>query len=109
MSHKIEYDFPVHHDMPDVHIVSTKTFVLVWVALMFLTVLTVTVAQQDLGAWGTPIALLIASVKASFVLLFFMHLKYDLAMFRWMFLAVVFTAAIFLGLTFVDTYFRYRG
>ena len=109
MSHKIEYDFPVHHDMPDVHIVSTTTLVVVWVVLMILTALTVFVAQYNFGVWATPIALIIASVKASLVLLFFMHLKYDLPMFRWMFLAVLVTAVIFIGLTFVDTYFRYRG
>ena len=51
---------------------------------MFLTVITVAAAQFDFGILNVPIALLIASVKASFVALYFMHLKYEDAM-TWVF------------------------
>ncbi len=45
--------------------------------LLFLTVITVAVAQVDFGALNTVIAMAIASIKAGFVLAYFMHLKYD--------------------------------
>jgi cytochrome c oxidase subunit 4 len=46
-------------------------------ALGVLTVLTVAVARVHLGAANVPVALAIATVKASLVALFFMHLKYE--------------------------------
>jgi cytochrome c oxidase subunit 4 len=55
-----------------------------------MTVITVAVAQVNFGAWNTVIAMLIASIKAGFVLAFFMHLKYDNKIYR-----VLFGSAIF--------------
>lgn len=54
---------------------SVRTYLVVFVSLAALTVLTVAVSYLDL-ATGTAIsiALLIASVKASLVAMFFMHL-----------------------------------
>ena len=52
-----------------------RTYVMVFVALMALTLVTVAVAYLDLGvAGGIGVALLIASVKGSLVACFFMHL-----------------------------------
>ena len=47
----------------------------VFVALLALTAVTILVANVDLGALNTPLALLIAATKALLVLLFFMHLR----------------------------------
>jgi len=46
-------------------------------ALLFLTVVTVGVAQFDFGSMNVVVALLIASIKAMIVALFFMHLKFE--------------------------------
>jgi len=46
-------------------------------ALMFLTVLTVAAASFNFGSANVVIALAIASVKATLVALFFMHLVWD--------------------------------
>jgi len=54
---------------------SCRTGIAVFAALLLLTVVTVLVSYVDLGLWNTVVALLIASVKASLVALFFMHLK----------------------------------
>ena len=54
---------------------SPRGYFVVFVALLALTALTILVASVDLGALNTPLALLIAAVKALLVLLFFMHLK----------------------------------
>ena len=48
----------------------------VFAALLVGTALTVWVAYVDLGMWNTPVALAIAIVKASLVILIFMHVKY---------------------------------
>jgi cytochrome c oxidase subunit 4 len=59
------------------HIVSPRVYVAVFVVLMVLTGLTVFAATIDLGRWNTPVALVIAVTKATFVVLFFMHVKYS--------------------------------
>ncbi len=46
-------------------------------ALLFLTIVTVGASYIDLGAGNVVIALFIATIKASLVALFFMHLKDD--------------------------------
>jgi cytochrome c oxidase subunit 4 len=46
-------------------------------ALVALTAVTVAVARLDLGAANVAVALGIATLKASLVALFFMHLKYE--------------------------------
>ena len=59
------------------HVVPVTTYVLVFVALLLGTGLTVGASYLDLGVWNTPVAMLIAVTKASLVVLFFMHLKYS--------------------------------
>ena len=59
------------------HIVGFKIYLNVLISLLILTALTVAVAQIDFGALNAFIAMLIATVKAVLVLLYFMHLKYD--------------------------------
>lgn len=90
----------------DNHIVSTKTFVLVWIALLILTAITVTVAKLDLGAFSTFTAIVIASVKAGLVLWYFMHLKYENRLLKLLLLVPIVTLAVIIGLTFVDVWYR---
>jgi len=62
------------HDTADIdkHV---RTYIMVFVSLMALTLVTVAVSYLDLGvAAGIGVALLIASVKGSLVACFFMHL-----------------------------------
>lgn len=58
------------------HILPTKLYVTIWLSLLCLTVVTAAVAFVDLGPFNTVVALIIASVKALLVILFFMHVKY---------------------------------
>ncbi len=44
-------------------------------ALLVGTWLTVWIAEKDLGAWNTPVALGIACTKATLVVLYFMHVR----------------------------------
>jgi cytochrome c oxidase subunit 4 len=49
-------------------------YIAVWLALLGFTVLTVVTGHRDLGAINLPLALTIATVKATLVILFFMHM-----------------------------------
>lgn len=54
----------------------SRTFsVALGIGLLVLTVVTVKAAFIDLGHWNPVIALLIATVKATLVVLYFMHVK----------------------------------
>lgn len=81
-------------------------FVLTWLALLALTALTVTVAGMHLGGLSVAVALIVAAIKATVVLLFFMHLKYERPVFRTMLFVCIGTFAIFIGITFLDMPFR---
>ena len=67
------------HDSQGHHITPFSTYIKVALALFALTILTVTAHQfhETLGIMAAPVAFLIATVKASLVLLWFMHLKDD--------------------------------
>ncbi len=58
-------------------IVPKSTYFTVFATLLALTGLTTTVAFFDLGLWNPVVALTIAVLKGSLVVLFFMHLKYS--------------------------------
>jgi cytochrome c oxidase subunit IV len=57
-------------------VVRKKTYFMVWIALLILTTATAWQSRVDLGIWSEFIVLLIASIKASLVALFFMGLRY---------------------------------
>lgn len=59
------------------HVVSRKIYVAVFVALMVLTAVTVWVAFFDLGAANDVVMLTIAVIKATLVVMFFMHVRYS--------------------------------
>jgi len=93
------------HDMQG-HIVPVATFFKVLVALLILTVITVAAAQVDLGKWNIVGALVIASVKASLVVLVFMHGKYENKI-LWTYILLPFILlAIMIGGVFTDDPFR---
>jgi len=87
----------LHH-----YIVPLKIYFGVALALVIFTVITVAVSFIDLEGVNIIIALSIAAVKASLVLLFFMHLKYDWKMNAIVFLAAIAILAIFMVITMFD-------
>ena len=58
------------------HVMSSKFYYTIWIALLCLTVVTAAVSFVDLGPFNTIVALVIATIKALLVVLFFMHVKY---------------------------------
>ncbi|MCA8947938.1 MAG: cytochrome C oxidase subunit IV family protein [Planctomycetes bacterium] len=81
------------------HVSTAGQFMKVLVALLILTILTVVVSRFHFGSANMLIAMAIACVKASLVILFFMHVKYDTAINRIMFLS----SFLFLSLLFIFT------
>jgi cytochrome c oxidase subunit 4 len=93
-------------DNQKAHIVGAKTFVLVWLALLLLTGLTIGAAELQMGKWSMFANLLIASTKASLVLWIFMHLKYERRLFKLLLLVPIMTITVIIGLTFLDIWYR---
>ena len=84
------------------HIVSPKIYLMIFFALMVGTFLTVFAAHKDFGQMNVVIALVIATIKASLVILFFMHGKYSSRRTKLVIVAGFFWLAIMLGLTLQD-------
>lgn len=84
-------------------VLSVRTYSTVLVALLLLTVLTVGVSFIPLeAAWHETIGLLIAVVKASLVVLFFMHVIHSPKL-TWLIVAVsIAWLVILISLTFTD-------
>lgn len=85
------------------HVVPRKTYIVVWVALMALMILTAGLSRLDLGEWSTVVALTIAAIKALLVILFFMQVRYESQKMAWVFVvAGFFWLGILLALTLTD-------
>jgi len=88
------------------HIIAYKTLFSVLLALLLLTGITVGASFVDMGKFNVWVALGIASMKASLVLMIFMHLKFEGRALILSFLSTVFFLAIMIGFTFWDVGFR---
>jgi cytochrome c oxidase subunit 4 len=85
------------------HVVAKKTYVLIWIVLMVLTAVTAWASTINFGPFSPVVALLIASIKASLVVLFFMHVRYAGQHMVWVvIIAGVFWLIILLSLTMSD-------
>ncbi len=88
------------------HIIPYKTHLLILIALISFTLLSVSVTQIELSRWSTVAALLIAGTKSTFVLLIFMHLKFDMRVFRRMVTFIIALVAVVIFITMLDYIFR---
>src|SRR5436309_1142504 len=89
-------------------IISPRTQIIVLLALLLLTVLTVAISFLSIaGRWHLGAGLGIAAVKASLVALFFMHVIHSSAATRAVILVAVFwLLAVLIGLIFTDYVMR---
>ncbi|MDO8527817.1 MAG: c-type cytochrome [Deltaproteobacteria bacterium] len=83
-----------------------KVYIKVWLTLLCLTVMTVAVSYYNFGDWNIFVAMLVATIKAVLVCLFFMHLKYDNRLNQVVFVSSLLFLAIFVGLTASDEWDR---
>ena len=84
------------------HIHPVRMYVAIFAILIVLTFTTVVVAEIELGPWNVVVALAIAIIKATLVILFFMHVKDSSALTKLIVVAGFFWMAILFGLTFND-------
>ncbi|MGB9692837.1 MAG: cytochrome C oxidase subunit IV family protein [Candidatus Sumerlaeaceae bacterium] len=89
------------------HIVPVRVYFLVFLALIVLTAVTVQVAFIDLGLLNTPIAILIASLKATLVVLYFMHVRYSEKLILLVVFVSVFTLMLLFAFALGDYLTRY--
>lgn len=91
-----QYDGLGHHISP------ARVYWLVFGALLIFTGLTYAVSFAELGPAALPVAMLVASVKATLVCVFFMHLKYDERFNVLVFLSSLFFISLFFAFTMLD-------
>jgi cytochrome c oxidase subunit IV len=84
-----------------------RTYVLVWVALICLLLLTLGSAYVRLGPMNSAINLAIAAAKALLVVFFFMHLRTGNAVLRVVAAAGFLWLALLIGLSLTDFVVRY--
>ena len=88
---------------PHIHVTPMWIYIAVFLSLAAGTLLTWWVSTIDLGWMNTPIALLIATIKAVLVILFFMHVIHSTRL-TWV---VVIASFLWLGVLFVLTFADY--
>jgi cytochrome c oxidase subunit IV len=88
------------------HIVPYRTFVGVWILLIFLTAVLVLASKmfhQALSVWAM---LVITPIKAGLVFYFFMHLKYEKPFLKLLVLLTLALLIMVIGLLFSDLAYR---
>ena len=88
--------------MSSVHVSPLKVYIGIFSALMVLSAITVGAAFVDLGQFNSVVALAIAGVKATLVILFFMHVKYSSRLTKLTVVLSLFFVAILFAETLMD-------
>ena len=102
LGHEVVPDDHAHHGLA--HIVPPTILIVVFVALMFLTALTVGVTYIDFGYnINLAVALGIAVVKAMLVILYFMHLRWDSPLYSIIIFACMIFIMLFIFTTVMDS------
>ena len=93
-----------HDDHGLAHTASVRVLLATGGSLLFLTLVTVLATRVDFGAnINLAVAMLIAVIKATLVVLFFMHLKYDKIFHTVVFMSAILAATLFVGFTLMDS------
>ncbi|MBT5955102.1 hypothetical protein HOG98_10340 [bacterium] len=85
--------------MSEHYVVPVKTYVKTLLTLIFLTFVTVKIAEFDFGSLNVAVALFVAMIKATVVALFFMGLKWD----KGFNAVILITSLIFMAIFFLLT------
>lgn len=97
---------PTHHTHT---IVSPKVYALVFGALLIFTALTVFASGVELGVFNAVVALAIAVIKGTLVVLFFMHIRYSSRLVMLTICSGIFTFLVLISLTMTDYISRAWG
>jgi cytochrome c oxidase subunit 4 len=86
------------------HVAAANVLLATGGTLLVLTLVTVLATKIDFGAnINLAVAMVIAVTKASLVILFFMHLRYDKLFHTVVFVSAILAASLFVGFTLMDT------
>jgi cytochrome c oxidase subunit IV len=85
------------------HVVSPANLLGVYFLLIIFTVVTYAASRIDLGQFNIWIALAIAVVKSSLVILYFMHLRWDRPFNALAIITAILFVALFIGLALMDS------
>jgi cytochrome c oxidase subunit IV len=88
------------------HIVPYRTYVIILLALLTFTSLSILVTRFELGPMAVTAALIFATFKSTLVLLYFMHLKFDERIYGIMVSVVLALLLTVIVGTFMDYSFR---
>ena len=88
------------------HIVSKKTYALIFAVLLLLTAVTTATGYVDLGRMNVVVALAIAAIKGVLVVLFFMHLAYSRRLTQLTIVAAFLWLTLLIALTLADVWSR---
>lgn len=88
------------------HISSYTSLAIVLISLLFLTFLSVFVATLHFSTFSVGVALIIASIKGTIVLTYFMHLKYEKRYLQLIVAGIFVVYAVVIVITFVDYLLR---
>lgn len=88
--------------MSSVHVSPLSTYLSIFAALMVLSAITVGAAFVDLGSLNPIVALAIAGLKATLVILYFMHVKYSSRLTKLTVVMSMFFVAILFAETLMD-------
>lgn len=92
------------HDHGLSHVAPVKALLGTWIALMILTVITVGATKVDFGTnLNLALAMAIAVIKATLVVLFFMHLRYDKIFHSVIVVGGLLAASLFVGFALMDS------
>jgi cytochrome c oxidase subunit IV len=92
-----------HHGDELAHVTPVRLLLVIWGALMVLTVVTVGVTMIDFGSQtNLVIAMAIATIKAGLVVTYFMHLRWDRPFHTLIFLGSLLFVSLFISMTLLD-------
>jgi cytochrome c oxidase subunit IV len=97
---------PTHHAHT---VVQPKIYGIIFASLLFFTALTVAASYLELGVFNAVVALGIAVIKATLVVLFFMHIRYSSKLTKLTVAAGFFTFIVLITMTLTDYISRAWG
>jgi cytochrome c oxidase subunit IV len=97
------------HPENEHHIVSPVTYLIIFATLLVGTALTIGASYLEMGPWNPVVAIAIAVIKATLVVLFFMHIKYSSKLMKLTVGAGLFTFLVLVGMSLSDYISRAWG
>ena len=97
-----DHDVNAGHPEDEQHIVSPKVYFIIFLALLLGTALTIGASFLEMGPWNPVVAIAIACIKATLVVLFFMHVRHSAKLTKLVLLGGVLWFLILMGMTYTD-------